>query len=209
MDLIYKILLGLHVVGGFTSLCVGIAAYIATKGGKYHKIAGRIYFGGMIAVVVSAISMNYFKTNIFLFYIAIFTLYQVWGGLRSVKDKNLQPKWQDVTLFFIGLTTAFLMIYSLQIVLVSFGTLFISLLYGDLKIYLLIKRKLEVPKNQWLLRHIGLMSGSYIATSTAFLTVNFQHMNPFWLPWLVPSMIGVPLIAYYQRRISKPKTSKA
>jgi len=204
MEAIYKVLLGIHAAGGFTALFVGIIAYVTIKGGKSHKLVGKIYFTAMILVIVTAISMNAIKPNTFLFYIALFTLYQVYGGLRSVKNKNLQPKPLDVILFFGGILTSLLMLYTKQIVLIVFGGLFISILYQDFRIFLFIKRKIEVPKKQWLLRHIGLMSGSYIATSTAFLTVNFRDIELFWIPWLLPSMIGVPLIIYYQRLVSKP-----
>jgi len=204
MSPLYKILLGFHAAGGFVALVVGIIAYISIKGGKYHKLSGKIYFSGMMLVIVTAISMNAIKPNKFLFYIALFTLYQVYGGIRSVKNKNLQPKALDILLFFGGILISLLMIYTKQIVLIVFGGLFISILYQDFRIYSIIKRKIEVPKKQWLLRHIGLMSGSYIATSTAFLTVNFRELELFWIPWLLPSMIGVPLIIYYQRRVSKP-----
>lgn len=208
MDTIYKVLLGIHVAGGFTALVIGIIAYIVTKGGRHHKLAGKIYFGGMMLVVISAVSMHLIKSNTFLFYIALFTLYQIYGGTRSVKNKNLQPKILDVLMFLTGLVIAILMILTLKIVLIVFGVLFISLLYSDLKIFLLIRRKREVPGNAWLMRHIGLMSGSYIATSTAFLVVNLQHFDPFWLPWLLPSMIGVPLIIYFQKRFISPKFTR-
>jgi uncharacterized membrane protein len=204
MDTFYKALLGIHAAGGFTALFVGIIAYATLKGGKTHRWAGKIYFSAMMLVIITAISMNAVKPNTFLFYIALFTLYQVYGGLRSVKNKNLQPKPLDVILFFGGIVTSILMLYTKQIVLIVFGGLFISILYQDLRIYLLIHRKKEVPKKEWLLRHIGLMSGSYIATSTAFLTVNFRELELFWIPWLLPSIIGVPLIIYYQRLVSKP-----
>jgi uncharacterized membrane protein len=205
MDTLYKVLLSFHAAGGFASLVVGIIAFIFTKGGKNHKIAGKIYFWGMMLVIATAISMNAIQPNTFLFYIALFTLYLVYGGVRSVKNKNLQPKPFDVIFFFGGTIISFLMLYTKQIVLIVFAGLFISILYQDLRIYLLLKRKTEVPKKQWLLRHIGLMSGSYIATSTAFLTVNFRELELFWVPWLLPSMIGVPLIIYYQRMVSIPR----
>ena len=205
MDALYNVFLGFHIAGGFTALFIGIIAYVTLKGSKYHKLAGRIYFGGMLLVIAGALLMNTIKPNTFLFYIALFTLYLVYGGVRSTKNKNLQPQLLDILFFILGVIVAALMILTKHIVLIVFGLLFILTLYGDLRIYLMIKKEREIPKNQWLMRHIGLISGSYIATSTAFLTVNFQEFEPFWLPWLLPSIIGVPLIFYFQKRISEPK----
>jgi uncharacterized membrane protein len=202
MEAIYQIILAIHIAGGFTALVIGISVFIGTKGGKYHRISGRIYFWGMMAVVSSAIAMHLLKANTFLFYIALFTLYQVYGGFTSTKNRMLQPKILDIALFIIGTTVAICMLASLKIVLMAFGGLFLMLLFGDFRIFWKLKREKEISSNQWLLRHIGLMGGSYIATSTAFIVLNVQSVEPNWLPWLLPSAIGAPLIAYFTRKSS-------
>lgn len=45
----------------------------------------------------------------------------------------------------------------------------------------------------WLGWHISLMCGSYISLATALLVVNLGFAGP--LAWIVPSVIGSPLIA--------------
>ncbi|MFN4880994.1 MAG: hypothetical protein ACK5CD_05075 [Bacteroidota bacterium] len=42
------------------------------------------------------------------------------------------------------------------------------------------------------------MTGSYIATTTAFLVVNIQ-LTPMWIIWLGPTLLGTILIIYYTR----------
>ena len=43
----------------------------------------------------------------------------------------------------------------------------------------------------WLPRHVGLMAGSYVSFVTALLVVNW----PSPLAWILPTVIGTPLIA--------------
>ena len=51
----------------------------------------------------------------------------------------------------------------------------------------------------WLPLHIGLMCGSYISFLTAFLVVNWS--NP--LAWILPTVIGTPLIARTSARAGR------
>jgi len=53
-----------------------------------------------------------------------------------------------------------------------------------------------------------MMLGGYISTCTAFLVVNFTEVQYPVLVWLLPTIIGTPLIAYWTRKTVKtnPKT---
>jgi len=57
-------------------------------------------------------------------------------------------------------------------------------------------------KYQWLFRHIGNMTGGFIASVTAF-SANVLNFMPGALQWLWPSLIGVPLIVYWIRTYRK------
>lgn len=48
----------------------------------------------------------------------------------------------------------------------------------------------------WLPVHVGFMCGSYVSFVTAFLVVNWE--SP--LAWILPTLIGSPLIALAVRR---------
>ena len=55
----------------------------------------------------------------------------------------------------------------------------------------------------WLARHVRLMCSSYLAFVTAFLVVNLS--TP--LAWIVPTVVGSPLIALAVARTRRPATS--
>jgi hypothetical protein len=47
----------------------------------------------------------------------------------------------------------------------------------------------------WLIRHIGMISGAFIATFTAFLLTNVR-IDPMWIVWLAPTVVGTIFITY-------------
>ena len=59
-----------------------------------------------------------------------------------------------------------------------------------------IKNFIKGPKEKmhWWFTHLGSMSGSYIAATTAFLVVNIQLPQFNWTLWLLPTLIGSILI---------------
>ncbi|MAC96297.1 MAG: hypothetical protein CMC96_12455 [Flavobacteriales bacterium] len=89
-------------------------------------------------------------------------------------------------------------------VLLVFGFFLFSMSAQDL---IKMKRK-KFVKNAWLFDHIGRMSGSFIATSTAFIVVNFS-MTPAWVLWLLPTAIGTPLIFRVSMRWRKKFSVKS
>lgn len=65
----------------------------------------------------------------------------------------------------------------------------------------------------WLRAHITGQSGSYIAMVTALLVVNWQRLtgepgvNSPWA-WLLPTVVGSPIIAWVQRQVALGKRPK-
>jgi hypothetical protein len=63
-------------------------------------------------------------------------------------------------------------------------------------------------KEIWLPNHITRMMGAMIASYTAFLVVNVK-MQPAWVLWLLPTLIGSGLITYYLRKFAPKKSAKS
>lgn len=73
-----------------------------------------------------------------------------------------------------------------------------------------------VTANRWLIEHASAMIGSGIAAYTAFFAFGgralfAELLTGHWmmLPWLLPSLIGVPATIWFKRRLSQPLTSSA
>ncbi len=149
-----------------------------------------------------------YKNNIFLLLIGFFSFYLVHTGVRFrfIRDEGSVKWWDKVFTILYGLIYILLCSYAiyafvlgskgLAIVLCSFGLIGVLLWKNDYSYVILGKRKREII---WLNEHIGRMIGSYIAAFTAFIVNNIQ-LEPGWILWLLPTLIGFPLIIFFTKK---------
>lgn len=198
-----SIALFLHVASGSAALISGLLVFFLPKGNHQHKTLGRIFYYAMLSTSYSALFLSWEKSSAFLFTIGIFTLYQTVSGRRAIKNKSLRPRMLDYILTVVILSNGVFMMATLNIVLLVFGGLCVLLGLQDLALYYKFKKRIPLPQNAWLVRHIGLLMGSFIATSTAFIVVNIRDVEPAWLPWLAPTFILTPLMSFWSRKYSR------
>ena len=203
-----------HVAAGFTALVMAPLAMMTQKGGSQHRRWGKIYFWAMFAIFVTVLALVYFRPNFFLFMISILSFYGAFTGYRALYRKRpalgAGPLWLDwlgagvaavaglVFLAWGGLTAFGLLATEIPpvfgLVGVGFG---VSLgLYAVSVIRSFLQPSPD--RNWWWYYHIARMSGSYIAAVTAFTVQNVTRHMPAdlaWLPWVLPALIGTPLIA--------------
>jgi uncharacterized membrane protein len=84
MTQLAKVLLSLHIAGGFTALVAGARAMLTRKGERYHLRSGRIYFWGMAVVAATALPLAILGSNIFLLAVAILSFYLAFSGYRVI-----------------------------------------------------------------------------------------------------------------------------
>jgi uncharacterized membrane protein len=211
---VFQILLVLHVLGGSLSLLLGLYIMITKKGDKTHKIVGKIYFYSMLTAAIVALPMSYLHPNYFLFIISVFTAFMLLSGKRYLlkkKPSDVTPSDWFLTIIMLIFGLAFLGFGVLNlikneffgIVFIAFG--FISLLFV-VQDYKNFKGKSSI-KNYWLTTHIQRMTGSYIASVTAFIVVN-NTILPDVLAWLLPTVTMVPLIIKWSRKYKVETTKK-
>ncbi|MES2679075.1 MAG: DUF2306 domain-containing protein [Bacteroidota bacterium] len=212
MEIVLRVLLFTHILFGVLALTSGCAAIAVKKGGKTHRLAGKIFFYSMLGVTASAFIISVAKNNGFLLMIAVFSFYQNYMGYRAIKNKGLIPSSLDWMVLFCAAVNTFFMIWSMNIVLMVFGGISLFLVLGNLRINLKTKRKEVLHPLRWLKLHIGMMMGAYIAAITAFVVVNagiFAFLNlPEWLPWLLPTLILVPLMGYLTKKYTVKTVGK-
>lgn len=203
MDIFANSILIIHIAAGMTCLLSGILAISTKKGQKAHRYSGKTYFYAMFTVIITAVILALYRDNLFLLLIASFSFYMAWAGVRSTSNRALKASLLDWFFLFIAAITAFTMIYTMNIVLLIFGSLFSVNIIQELVLFIRARKTDYLKTTKWLVRHIGMMLGSFIATCTAFLVTNVQGFEPAWLPWLAPTIIGTPLIAYFTRKTLK------
>jgi hypothetical protein len=200
-----SILLVLHIAGGTVALISGLVAMLTSKGSKPHRLAGKIYFGGMTAVFVGAVIVALGHHKDFLLMIGFFSYYLTVRGYRVLFLKKLNQGQKPVLVdwVIISVSTIFILalfgwgIWALTlgsgmgIAGIVFGTIGSVFLFQDVRSFI------HPPKEKmhWWFTHIGSMAGSYISAVTAFVVVNFQLPQYNWVLWVLPTMIGSVLIA--------------
>ncbi len=201
-------LLVIHIVAGIGCLSFGIGAFLTAKGGKLHRLFGKIYFYCMLIIFLTSIVITINHNNIFFFIIGFISFYPAMAGYRVLYQKRLydgeKPKWFD----YLAMVTMFIiMAYAIYIGIKNIlnpqyavgGYILVSLsITGILSLLRNFKRYRRKPLNKsfWLFVHIGEMSGSYIAACTAFLVNNSKYFPsiPNIILWLSPGIVGIILI---------------
>lgn len=205
MELIRNIFLMIHVFTGMSALLFGLIAMVTKKGSNKHKNAGSIFYWSMIFVAITALFLSIINESIFLFSIGIFSYFMTHFGRRMVINKSLKASLSDWIILSIATLNSILMIITFSIVLTIFGVISLLLALDLARAFVKSNRNSNIPKNEWLRQHIGLMIGAYISTITAFLVVNFQAMPYKWIIWLLPTAVFSPLIAYWQIKTNSKK----
>jgi hypothetical protein len=203
MEQFLKILIYIHAALGGIALLSGLLALSVAKGQSVHKKAGKIFFYSMClsAILSMVVSVMPNHSNLFLTGIAIITLYSLVKGYRALL---LKRKPTDFTidklacgfLFLVGLgLLGFSALHEWNIVSLSFAGMS---LFFSVRDFLSYGKPEELYKN-WLKIHLGNMIGGYIAAVTAFVVVN--NMFPSFWGWFAPTLVGVPYILYWNRRL--------
>ncbi|MDX2128214.1 MAG: DUF2306 domain-containing protein [Chloroherpetonaceae bacterium] len=204
-DFIFNFLRSIHILAGFTALFAGPVAMVTHKGGRKHRLSGKIYFWGMAIVAATALGMSILRTNHFLLLIAIFSFYFSLTGYRALYQKKRTAgngsRWDRDLAVVMLLASAVMMIYGiinfaqLGVVMIVFGGIGAVLGVQDLRKWM----TLQPSKYQWFYDHIARMGASYIATLSAFSVVNFTFI-PDVIRWLWATAFGTPLIIYTVRQ---------
>lgn len=205
----------LHIAGGTIALISGLIAMLTQKGSKPHRLAGKIYFGGMTAVFVGAVIVAIAHRNDFLLMVGFFSYYLTVRGYRALYLKKIGQGQKPIALDWLivtisGIFIAALLVYGLLIFVKGNGMGIPAIVFSLIGLVFLV---LDIrtffkapPKMHWWFTHIGSMGGSYISAVTAFVVVNVQLPQYNWVLWVLPTLIGSVLIG---RTIRKYKTQFA
>lgn len=207
-ELFLKTVLYLHIAAGGTALLSGGLSIAVNKGSKVHKLSGKVFFMAMIAVALSAFIISIIKDNKFLLAIGAFSFYMNYIGYGALKNKKIIYRWFDWAVVIVSASSALYMVSSRNIVLTVFGAILCYLLFINTRVQFQNEEKQKEAKKKRVIAHLGNMLGTYIATVTAFVVVNVNFVKPSWIVWLLPTVIGLPLIIYYTRKWEEKHNTK-
>ena len=201
-------LLPIHILAGTIALLATAFAICSEKGKKIHITAGRTYYWGMVGIFLTALPMSIINKEISLFLVAFFSFYLAFAGRRFAQNRTgvaSRIDWIAVGLMIVtGIGMWLLAIFyfidsnSDYIVLFFFGFISIVLGYTDYKTH----KHQEATGKKRIARHLSNMLAGTIAVVTAVLVVNV-NMEPQWLPWILPTVILVPVISWWNWKVMK------
>jgi uncharacterized membrane protein len=219
MEILHRILVLVHVICGFSALSTGLLAMLTRKGGRAHRLNGKIYFILMTIVCATAMAVGMLFNQWFFFFLAFISFESAARGYRILYRKQggeaQPPSLIDWLLVLVNLgMSAGLIGWGIRMLFAAnlFGI--VALVFGSLGVFVSVKyyttfRNAAPDKSHWLRLHINGMGVSYIAAITAFL-VNNDNWFPF-LPsivlWLLPTAVGVPLILRVMRNYRSRKAT--
>ena len=211
ISLLPTIILAFHIAAGSVSLLAAGVALVTAKGGLWHVLAGRVYAAGMTVVFVTAIPLAILANSTFLFLIALFSFYLVFAGWRFARNRQRRSHPADwIAVSAIGVTglcmwgyAVVLAIYgdSQWVTLVIFGGIAIALGIADARFH-----RSQPGGARRVSRHLTNMMAGTIATITAVTVVNV-NMEPVWVPWILPTVLITPLIAWWNVRVLRRSRS--
>lgn len=194
-----------HILAGFTGFFVAPVALATRKGGPAHRRWGKVFFWAMAMAGTTALAGAQHIHSLFLLLTAVFSLYMAGFGYRSLFLKQLA--WDarvaafDWAVAGVGLVVfAGTVVYAFtasNIPVGVFGGIGLATAARQLRGYANAGRW---TKNQWLLNHISGFVASYIAAVSAF-SVTSLHFIPFPINFLWPTLLGVPTIVWWHRRV--------
>ena len=201
----------LHIAAGFTGFFVAPVALAVRKGGAAHRRWGLVFFWAMVVAGTTAIVGSQHIHSTFLLLTAVFSLYMAGFGYRSLFLKqlawNARVEVFDWAVAGVGLVvflgTIVYAVMAKNIPVGVFGALGAGTAFRQLRGY---ANAGHWTKNQWLLNHISGFLASYIAAVSAF-SVTSLHFIPFPVNFLWPTVLGVPLIMWWHRRVRGQRVS--
>lgn len=216
MNHLFGTALGVHIVLGTVALVIAPLAMVTTKGGRWHRRWGRIYFWAMAGVALSAAVMCWLRSGLFLFLVAVFSFYLALTGYSVLRRKKPEHKAGavDWCAALAALIAGVGLIVSGALaddvgqgwVRIVFGV--ISLSFGAYDVWSFVRP--STRDRAWWFAHMTRFLAAYIATVTAFSVVNFRFL-PNVYRWLWPTAIGVAGIVvwrrYYARKFAKRRVA--
>jgi hypothetical protein len=203
MEILYQIFLISHIISGHVALILGAYLMATTKGNSRHRMLGKLFYYAMLVISISAIYISVTKSLSHLLHIGIFAFYQNYAGRRAIQEKSLKLNFPDWIVWSVAAINGVAMVLTMNIVLMVFGGISLSLTVGSLVNGVKVINGQTISPKAWLSQHIGYMVGAYISTITAFIVVNISTAGIWWILWLLPTIILVPLIVFWTRKYAR------
>lgn len=197
---LFSVSLAAHVTGGMAALLSGPVALLSKRGSRQQDNGIWVHFIAMALTCTSGFLMAILHDIPMLMAIAIFSFYSTWVGFKTWLTPGSKPGLIDWLPVAVGLPTVAYMFWTGNTILMVFGGFFLLGLVQD---FLWLRKGSARTAADAASYFVSRFGGSYIATLTAFLVVNFSQVGPQWIWWIGPSIVGSPLLGLLSKKAIK------
>jgi len=208
--MLHNINISIHILFGTIAIFIGLAPYFTKKGGRYHRLFGRIFLGLMAIVIITALNgVIFFRDRPFLTIVTLLSFYTSYSGYRVLKTRETGFTLQDfmVMLLVIGMAFYFVAHFQTANILWHASVVYYLLSYVFIIVgFDLIRYFFPtfIPiKKFWLYEHIYKMTASFTALVSAGAGTIFAAYEPY--NQIIPAMFStvwlIFCLLYFPRKM--------
>lgn len=222
----YSLALGLHIGAGSIALVTFWLNAALRKGGRWHRLVGRLYLLAMAVVIASGVPLTLARlaeghpvTAAFLGYLFLLTLTLIWLMWRAVRDRQAPERF--IGPVYVGLAVACIAAGAgiLAIGLAKGAPLLIGFsLIGPFAGIDMLRSRARIARQPmwWREAHYGAMLGAGAATHVAFLSIGLPRLLPsvdgrllHYVAWFGPVVAAMAAKVWLDRRYRRPARTAA
>lgn len=205
MDKLFTPILALHIAAGLAAVALGVAPILTRKGGRWHRLTGRIFAGVMAVMLACAWAMTALHFNAYFAALTVTATITVFSGVRVLRRRRPDLRRADRAraldwILTLGVLGVGLWVLALILLgragpnpVVSGALVYAALTYGGWDLWRFL-RPTAWPffPDLWTYEHLVKMLSAYGAVMSAF-SGNFLTFLP--TPWsqLWPTLVFQPL----------------
>jgi hypothetical protein len=204
-----------HALAGATGIVSGGTALFTRKGGRVHRMAGKIFFFAMITAAVTAMWLAWKVADFGTLTAAILILYLLGTGWMTVRRKPRQSGvFEIVTFLLVATGSVAVFFFTLQSVQAGTallggipGFIFsaVAAIAAGLDLSVILRRGLtarqRIARHLWR-THVGLFAafGSFFPGQLQFFPEFIQQVRPLILLF-IPSFLIIGLMFFWLARL--------
>lgn len=203
------VVLTLHIAAGVVAVASAAVAIVSKSADLPHRLhvrSGLAFAWAMAVVVATALVLSLLRFNPIMLLIALFSGYFAWAGYRFARNRRGTPTTADRTAAWaMAMVSLGMLAWGAYGMATGEVAAVVGIIFGIIG-GLGAKQDIErfngggVRGRDRIIAHLNRMLGATIATVTAVIVTNVS-VEPVWLPWLAPTIVLLPAITWWERRL--------
>ena len=207
--MLQSINISIHILFGIIAIFIGLAPYFTKKGGRYHRLFGRLFIVLITVVIITAFNgVFFFRDRPFLTIVTLLSSYTTYSGYRVLitKEKGFTKQDFAFMLLVLGIAIYFLthfqttnVFWHQSVVYYLMGYFFLLVIFDIIRYFF---PSIIQIKQFWLYEHIYKMTGSFsalISAGAGTVLVAYEPYNQI-IPATLTTLWLIFCLIYFPRK---------